>query len=100
MTSSLRALACWDCRPSPEWIAEYFTVSHPRLVDARPQHISCQLSAIAKLGLLAPGPWLDQALGSFCRQLPDAKAHDLVSLGGVGETLQPKASYCLYGEKG
>ena len=36
---SHRALACWDCRPSPEWIAEYFTASHPRLVDARPQHI-------------------------------------------------------------
>ena len=83
----LRALACWDCRPSPPWLAAYFTASHPRLSEARPAHISCQLSALAKLGLTAPGPWLDEALGSFCAQLPEAKAHDLVSKGKGGGDL-------------
>lgn len=81
-----RALACWDCRPSPTWLAAYFTASHPRLCEARPAHISCQLSALAKLGLTAPGPWLDEALGSFCAQLPEAKAHDLVRLEGGGRS--------------
>jgi hypothetical protein len=46
--------------------------------DARPEHISCQLSALAKLEVRAPGPWLDQALGSFCAQLADAKVRPCV----------------------
>ena len=33
-----------------------------------------------------PTPWLDSALSSFCRKLPDAKAHELVTfLNGVVE---------------
>jgi len=74
------ALACWDCRPSREWLSEFFRVTHGKLGDFRPQHISNTLNALAKLECRAPGPWLDAALTSFCKQLSDAKAHDMVTL--------------------
>ncbi|GFH18080.1 uncharacterized protein HaLaN_14823 [Haematococcus lacustris] len=59
------ALACWGYTPSSEWLAEYFRCGSPRVV---------------------PACWLDGALHAFCQQLPDAKAHDLVSfLDGIVE---------------
>ena len=80
LTELVWALACWDTRPSPEWMAAFFTASHAKLEDARPQHMACMLNAAAKLEITVPEPWLDQALDSFCHNIEEAKAHDVVSL--------------------
>ena len=42
--------------------------------------MACMLNAAVKLEVSAPEPWLNEALESFCRNIDEAKAHDVVSL--------------------
>ncbi|GFH14372.1 uncharacterized protein HaLaN_10414 [Haematococcus lacustris] len=80
------ALACWGYTPSPEWLAEYFRVTQPKLQEYKPHHLAISVTALKKMGCKVPACWLDGALHAFCQQLPDAKAHDLVSfLDGIVE---------------
>ncbi|GIL51015.1 hypothetical protein Vafri_6971 [Volvox africanus] len=74
------ALACWDAKPSARFLDEYFRASRRRLSDYPPAQIVDTLSALAKLGCHAPAPWLGEMLTSFCASLPEARAHELVSL--------------------
>ncbi|GLI62131.1 hypothetical protein VaNZ11_004694 [Volvox africanus] len=74
------ALACWDAQPSARFLDEYFRASRRRLSDYPPAQIVDTLSALAKLGCRAPAPWLGEMLTSFCASLPEARAHELVSL--------------------
>lgn len=95
LTELVWALACWDTRPSPEWMAAFFTASHARLEDARPQHMACMLNAAAKLEITVPEPWLDEALDSFCRNIDEAKAHDVVSFALLPFSPLPSGPVCL-----
>ncbi|KAJ9508159.1 hypothetical protein QJQ45_021573 [Haematococcus lacustris] len=80
------ALACWGYTPTPEWLAEYFRVTQPKLQEYKPHHLAISVTALKKMGCKVPACWLDGALHAFCQQLPDAKAHDLVSfLDGIVE---------------
>jgi hypothetical protein len=54
-------------------------VTLPQLRHYKPQHLANSIIALKKLGCKVPAAWLEAALGSFCAQLADARAHDLVA---------------------
>jgi len=73
------ALSCWGYTPSSEWLHEYYRVTLPKLKDDyKCHHLANSVLALKKLGAQVPTEWLDAALSSFCDQLNEAKAHDLV----------------------
>lgn len=80
LTELVWALACWDARPSARWLAAYFAASSRRQADYRPSHIADTLTALAKLGCVAPTGWLAGMLSAFCAALPDARSHELVAV--------------------
>jgi len=73
------ALACWQYTPGKKWLQEYFRVTMPKLAEFKPTHLANTILALKKLNCKVPTLWLDSALCSFCAQLHDARAHDLVT---------------------
>jgi len=86
------SLACWGYTPTPEWLREYYRVTLPQLRHYKPQHLANSIVALKKLGCKVPAAWLEAALGAFCAQLADARAHDLVAfLDGIVDVCEDAA---------
>lgn len=60
-------------------MAEYYRATLVKLPEYRPHHLANSILALKKLGCKVPAEWLEEALASFCRQLGDVRAHDLVT---------------------